>query len=109
MMPVHKLWIDDLRPAPMGWLWAKTPGEAIAILSSPDYDIHTISFDHDLGLDDKGQVIDSEGVAKWLEVRAANGEGRRIAWTIHSMNPEGRRYLELALRSCDRFWDMYNK
>jgi hypothetical protein len=109
MTPAQQLWIDDLRPAPEGWLWAKTPGEAIAILSSPDYDIRIISFDHDLGLDDQGKAMTSEPVVDWIELRAARGEGPRIEWAIHSMNPEGRRYLELGLLSCNRFWNLHNK
>ena len=36
-----KLWIDDLRPAPYGWVWAKSVEEA---------KIHTIQLFHDNSL-----------------------------------------------------------
>ena len=44
-----KLWIDDLRTPPEGWSWAKTPTEAIGILTT--YSVSEVSFDHDLGGD----------------------------------------------------------
>jgi len=100
----ESLWIDDLRPAPNGWLWAKSSGEAIAILTSPEHNIKTISFDYDLGGDDTSYTV-----AFWLEERAYEGIGHRIAWQIHSANIIGRIRLERALRSCERFWDRHNK
>jgi len=98
------LWIDDLRPAPDGWLWAKCSGDAIAILSSPEYNIRVISFDHDLGGDDTAMPV-----AKHIEACAFVGAGDRIAWHIHSANPVGRANLAAAMHSCERFWDQHNK
>jgi hypothetical protein len=98
------LWIDDIRPAPSGWLWAKSSDEAIAILSSSEHNIKTISFDHDLGGDDTAIAV-----ATFLEERAYDGRGSRIAWRIHSANPVGRANLERALNSCERFWNEHNK
>ena len=48
-----KIWLDDDRPAPKGWVWVKTADEAIAVLdgmanaSRADHITH-MSFDHDL-------------------------------------------------------------
>lgn len=42
-----KLWHDDVRPAPEGWVWARTNQEAIKILM--DEEVTHISLDHDLG------------------------------------------------------------
>ena len=74
------------------------------MLSSPDHDIRTISFDHDLGEDDT-----TGPVALWIEKRAYLGVGHRIAWNIHSANPVGRQWLIRALTACERFWDEHNK
>lgn len=42
-----KLWLDDMRPAPEGWEWARTVEEAQAILLSMP--VEEASLDHDLG------------------------------------------------------------
>lgn len=45
-----KLWVDDVRPAPDGWRWAKTYKEAIEMLhSTPKERLTDVSLDHDLG------------------------------------------------------------
>jgi len=56
------LWLDDLRPAPTGWLWVKSVAEAIAALATGT--VEHASLDHDLGhgceggcLDDSGDVV----------------------------------------------------
>lgn len=41
-----KLWVDDLRPAPAGWHWARTVNEAIRILASQD--VTEVHLDHDI-------------------------------------------------------------
>lgn len=92
------LWLDDVRPAPDGWVWAKTSRDAIAVLTQGRVEV--MSFDHDLGGEDTGYVV-----ATWLEEAAATGAVGRVAWRIHSANPVGRRRLQAALQSADRFWD----
>lgn len=41
-----RLWVDDVRPAPDGWHWAKTNTEAIRVLDEQQVD--EISIDHDI-------------------------------------------------------------
>ena len=41
------LWLDDMRPAPVGWLHVKTVEEAKPILASGK--VRKLSLDHDLG------------------------------------------------------------
>lgn len=41
------LWLDDVRPAPIGWTHVKTVGEAKLALASGQ--VHFASLDHDLG------------------------------------------------------------
>lgn len=79
-----KLWIDDLRPAPDGWLWVKSSAAAIQVLEERLDEITDISFDHDLGGDDT-----SRPVALWLAEREAFPE--RVY--IHSANIVGRDWL----------------
>lgn len=42
------LWLDDVRPAPDGWVWAKTVDEAVALLQTGK--VEQASLDHDLGV-----------------------------------------------------------
>lgn len=79
-----KLYIDDLRPVPEGWVLAKTSAEAIRLLDeNPAYE--AISFDHDLGGDDTSRVV-----VLWLCEHEDKWPQRAY---IHSMNPVGREWL----------------
>lgn len=42
-----RLWLDDLRPAPEGWLWVKTVEQAIDVLKQGQ--VTEASLDNDLG------------------------------------------------------------
>lgn len=46
-----KLWVDDERPAPEGWAWAKTVQDAItALLAAQAFDVvEEMSLDYTLG------------------------------------------------------------
>ena len=104
-----KLWIDDVRPAPEGYVWCKSVNEAIkffkqrdkAVLRlkdyannifpddkefleiAADYEIELIDLDHDAGdyASDGGDYI---RFLDWLEET-----GRNYPIRIHSMNPVG--------------------
>lgn len=43
-----KLWVDDYRPAPRGWVWAKNVTAAVRMLSSYPGDTAIVSLDHDI-------------------------------------------------------------
>lgn len=95
-----RIWLDDERPAPAGWVHLKTAEEAIGHLETGL--VTAISLDHDLGPPEAGTGYD---VALWIEMAAATGECPALVWTIHSANPVGIRRMEMALRSADRFWN----
>ena len=87
-----KLWIDDLRPAPIGYIWCRSVNEAkqVIIDNSPSwkfdfipYPIKLIDIDHDAGdyASDGGDYIK---LLDWLEET-----GRNYPIRIHSMNPVG--------------------
>jgi hypothetical protein len=98
-----KLWIDDERHAPPGWLCIKTAPLAIAFIrdctTSGDLtNIEAISFDHDLGSPECGTGYE---VAAWLE-EVVYTEPRIVyvpQMTIHSANPVGRVRLDYAIKS----------
>ena len=92
-----KLWIDDVRPAPEGYVWAKSVNEAkrkiytetmlyanhwMDHVSDADI-ISVIDIDHDAGdyVEDGGDYIK---LLDWLEEAGCNFPIR-----IHSQNPVG--------------------
>ena len=92
-----KLWIDDIRPAPAGWVWAKTSGMALSILN--DYHVDEISFDHDLGGEDTAYPV-----ACFIEEQAYGGVNNKMIWHIHSANPVGVKNIRSAMENADKYW-----
>jgi len=87
-----KLWLDDIRQAPEGYIWCKSVNEAkYCVIKSkePDKNCHIfenielIDIDHDAGdyAADGGDFIK---FLDWLEEQGLNYPIR-----IHSMNPVG--------------------
>lgn len=83
-VPSIKLWIDDLRPAPEGWTWAKNSQEALDLLADKTHQVVAVSFDHDLGGDDT-----SRRVALWM----AEHDAFPPLVHVHTANPVGRDWL----------------
>ena len=79
-----KLWVDDVRPAPYGYVWVKTVNDAILQIEMHEQNnipFLLISLDHDAG--DYGPP-DYIKVLDWLEET-----GRNYPIRIHSMNTVG--------------------
>lgn len=99
-----KLWIDDIRPAPEGYIWVKSVNEAKNIISAENtlfrklvteardtsklpkelFDRWLIDLDHDAGeyTNDGGDYIK---LLDWIEWLGAD----YIDFHIHSQNPVG--------------------
>lgn len=96
-----KIWVDDVRPAPDGYVWCKSVNEAIDTLSvyvaayiggNDNHEVTLIDLDHDAG------TFYSEGgdyikLLDWLEET-----GRTYPIRIHSMNPVGRENMRAIIR-----------
>lgn len=98
-----KLWIDDVRPSPTGYRWARSVYEAKTIICNfelmlrtsggkPRYQIELIDIDHDAGdfACDGGDYIK---LLDWLEET-----GRNYPIRIHSMNPVGRENMRAIIQ-----------
>ena len=98
-----KLWIDDCRPAPEGYVWCKTVNEAKLIIQNIEtlYSIEEtaylpsialIDIDHDAGDYAKfgGDYIN---VLTWME-----NQGYNIPIHIHSMNVVGVQNMRAIIR-----------
>jgi hypothetical protein len=83
---IMKIWIDDVRPAPDGYVWIRSVNEAIYSLEfyeTGKVNIEVINLDYDAGdyASHGGDYINFLG---WLEET-----GRNYPIHIHSMNPVG--------------------
>lgn len=108
-----KLWHDDVRPAPEGWVWARTNQEAMHYLATGE--VAEISLDHDLGYHDVDvpeKPVDGD-VMRWaddvIDVLTLRGQSEEtgldlVKWmcreglvpervSIHSWNPPGARAM----------------
>ncbi|MCP3728382.1 hypothetical protein M3I53_35625 [Paraburkholderia sp. CNPSo 3272] len=84
-----KVFLDDERPTPKGWLRVYWPDEAIRLLESGI--VEEISLDHDLGDDDRGTGYD---VILWIEEVVALHDrayqGQPTGWSLTAENDRGR-------------------
>lgn len=89
-----KLWIDDIRPAPTGYVWCRTVNEAKCIITCVEQMrriehqdnlpfIEFINIDHDAG-DCAPFGGDYIKLLDWME-----RDGYNYPIHIHSMNPVG--------------------
>lgn len=88
-----KIWVDDMRPAPPGYLWVKDTDTAIYLLKARDlvnrngkychYEL--IDLDHDAG-DYASKGGDYIEILKWMESHNVND----IPIRLHTQNPVGR-------------------
>lgn len=93
-----KLYLDDERPAPAGWIAARWPEEAIAHLQTAL--VEALSLDHDLGDDSRGTGYD---VLLWIEKAVAlRGFNPPSIIAVHSANPSARQKMEMAVNNIHR-------
>lgn len=105
----RRLWLDDVRPAPRGYDWAKNYSQAVQMMSETLYD--EVSLDHDLADWQYAAMRDSHGgehdytrgrqertgyhVALWMVEHSYYP--RLIA--VHSLNPVGSKAMIQLLQS----------
>jgi len=100
-----KVYLDDERKPPTGWVLVKTPKEAIDLLKKNN--VTDISLDHDLGND---EVIGTGyDVLKWIEEKVYFDKSFRLPnITIHTANPSARKKMEAALKSILKIYNKRN-
>ena len=93
-----KLWIDDVRPAPDGYIWCKSTNEALRFITRNKTEVWLIDLDHDAGefVQEGGDFIN---VLKEIERLAHSQLTLGMAWRfllrdqiefrLHSANPVG--------------------
>ena len=96
-----RVWLDDERSAPAGWVHVRTPNEAIELLGGGE--VEELSLDHDLGLVVGERERTGYDVLLWLEAEVAAGRRRPPAvMTVHSGNVGAVKRMEQAIVSIRR-------
>lgn len=88
-----KLYLDDERPTPDGWIGCRWPQDVIARMMCGD--VEAVSLDHDLGDDEHGTGYD---VLLFIEERVHLGMIPPKIY-IHTANPAARQRMQAAVHS----------
>src|SRR5678815_7891 len=84
-----RIFLDDERPTPQGWVRAFWPQEVIALLEAGG--VTEVSLDHDLGDDERGTGYD---VVLWVEEAVATRGFVAPKLLVHSANSSARTKME---------------
>lgn len=92
-----KVYLDDERPTPDGWVGVRWPEEAIELLQSGV--VEELSLDHDLGDDERGTGYD---VVLWIEEAVVTRGFRPPRIHVHSANTSARVKMLAGITSIER-------
>ena len=92
-----KVWLDDVRPAPEGWVHVLWPQEAIKLLEKGN--VTFISLDHDLGDDRRGTGYD---VLLWIEEAVVIQGFKPPVITVHSANVSAKQKMLSAINKINQ-------
>mgnify|MGYP007073300351 CR=1 FL=1 len=100
-----KVYLDDNRPCPEGWLLAQTADDCIRLLQTRK--CTHLSLDHDLSFEqyhgDYSKEKSGYDVLLWLCQTVMNDQAFPVPEiTLHTMNPAGRARMKLALHSLEK-------
>lgn len=93
---LYKIWLDDLRPAPDGYMWFKSVNDAKSFIDSKKdrLCIFMLDLDHDLG----DYAYDGGDAIRLIEWLLWNGYHEmnwiRFIFNFHTMNPVGRENMK---------------
>jgi hypothetical protein len=88
-----KVYLDDVRPAPSGWILTTTVEETIKLLSTSK--VVELSLDHDLGIKHTGY-----DVLLWIETKISiDPNFKPPIIHLHTQNPVGKKRMEAAIKS----------
>lgn len=100
---VLRLWLDDVRPAPNGWVHI-TP-DILSMFYHLARHADEISFDHDLGLDPFGNEYPN-GYQILTKLEELSCKQEDYIWplgapimTVHSANPVGAQKMEVVIKN----------
>ena len=92
-----RVFLDDERRTPDGWVRVWWPDEAIALLEGGE--VTELSLDHDLGDDARGTGYD---VVLWIEEAVATRGFRPPVMRVHSANSSARAKMEAGIAAIEK-------
>jgi hypothetical protein len=92
-----RIFLDDERPTPQGWVRAYWPQEVISLLEAGG--VTEVSLDHDLGDDERGTGYD---VVLWVEEAVATRGFTPPKLKVHSANSSARAKMEQGIAKIER-------
>src|SRR5262245_32504001 len=92
-----RVYLDDERPTPPGWVSVRWPEEAIRLLESGQ--VAEISLDHDLGDDTRGTGY---VVILWIEEAVATRGFVPPVIHLHTSNASARAKMEAGVQAIER-------
>lgn len=92
-----KVFLDDERIPPPGWVLCRWPDEVIALIEAGGVEV--VSLDHDLGDDERGTGYD---VIAWIEEAVATRGLRPPKLAVHSANPAARERMLRGIEAIER-------
>ena len=93
-----RIFLDDERVTPPGWVRTYWPDEAIKLLDKGD--VTEISLDHDLGDDTRGTGYD---VIVWIEEAVITRGFIPLIIKIHSANSSAKVKMQLGIDNINRY------
>lgn len=94
-----KIWLDDLRDAPSGWVWIKMTEFFIPFLNEHWERVEELSLDHDLG--EMHQT--GYDAVKWIEEEVFHGRHAPFSIKVHSDNGPGRKNMVAGIAAIERY------
>lgn len=94
-----KVFLDDERTTPDGWIRVHWPAEAIALLESGQ--VEELSLDHDLGDDSRGNGYD---VILWIEEAVALRGFIPPTISVHSANSSAVAKMLAGIQAIERLY-----
>ena len=94
---MSKVYLDDERDTPDGWIRVYWPEEAIELLKTGQ--VEEISLDHDLGDDERGNGYD---VVLWIEEAVFTEGFIAPKMKVHSANVSARIKMESGIRAINK-------
>jgi hypothetical protein len=92
-----KVYLDDERTEPKGWIRVYWPDEAIELLKTGK--VEEISLDHDLSDDNRGTGYD---VVLWIEEQVATSNFQPPVIHVHTANSSAREKMEAGVRQINK-------
>jgi len=92
-----RVYLDDERATPDGWVRVFWPSEAIALLETGE--VEELSLDHDLGNDERGTGYD---IVLWIEEAVFLRGFRPPKIYVHSANASAREKMLSGIQSIEK-------